>query len=400
MATLGNRVPHQLGRFDPGVDLLRCGVIGQFDAEGVHAAIQARVNVEPEARLPQGADQLDAGHRPGVVQPVAGCGAGHGRHRSFVGPEAQGAHRKSGAVREPAESEQVGAFVVPGRDPGPSSRWRLERPGATGGRWRPAGARSGTSDVCGGGYASGRPPQRVEEPICRQRPPMSSSSFCGTTTGWRSSSAPCAAPKPIAPPLCASSRRTSAGRAAARRSRHRQKPAHQAGHRQWRSLQRRRVRPLHRYPPRVAAHPHPGQEPRPERRTRARLRLAEVGHLYRLEIEDLTMLAPGGRALPACVQPHPTPRDPVRPPADRGLQRPEPASPTFKPRSLSQKLDARQSNRICAGPPARCRSSSHRRRRGARPARPRHQVPGTPPAARSSGTRPPNSTGFSRTRAA
>ncbi len=204
-------VPYQFGQFDPGVDRLRCGIVGQFDAEGEEAVAQARLDVETaehlllelvddliafgggkprqpvhqccllsggttcrhggqdgpahlertdpcverghvrvgdlddrgptaqhpahvvesEAQLPQGADQFDAGHGSGVVQPVTACGAGHGRHRSLVRPEAQGAHRKSGAVREPADGEQVGAFVVHGRDPGPSSRWRLKRLGAT-----------------------------------------------------------------------------------------------------------------------------------------------------------------------------------------------------------------------------------------------------------------------------
>jgi hypothetical protein len=43
-------------------------------------------------------------------------------------------HRKAGAVREPADGEHVGAFVFHGRDPGPSSRWRLKRPGEGGNR--------------------------------------------------------------------------------------------------------------------------------------------------------------------------------------------------------------------------------------------------------------------------
>lgn len=83
--------------------------------------------VQPEAQLPEGADQLDAGHGPGVVQPVAARGSGHRRYRSLVRPEAQSAHRKSGAVREPADGEHLGAFVVHGGDPGPSSRRRLKR---------------------------------------------------------------------------------------------------------------------------------------------------------------------------------------------------------------------------------------------------------------------------------
>jgi hypothetical protein len=42
--------------------------------------------------------------------------------------------RKAGAVRELADGQHVGAFVFHGRDPGPSSRWRLKRPGEGGNR--------------------------------------------------------------------------------------------------------------------------------------------------------------------------------------------------------------------------------------------------------------------------
>lgn len=87
---------------------MRMGHLGNRGA----AAQDAAHVVEPEAQLPQGADQLDAGHGPGVVQPVAAGGAGHRRHRPLVRPEAQGTHRKPGAVRESANGEHVGEFVV------------------------------------------------------------------------------------------------------------------------------------------------------------------------------------------------------------------------------------------------------------------------------------------------
>ncbi|MFI6005156.1 hypothetical protein ACIA98_32915 [Streptomyces sp. NPDC051366] len=44
-------IPHHFGQFDPGVDLLRCGIVGQFEAEGVYVVAQARLEVETAEHL-------------------------------------------------------------------------------------------------------------------------------------------------------------------------------------------------------------------------------------------------------------------------------------------------------------------------------------------------------------
>jgi len=79
--------------------------------------------LQPEAQLPQGADQFQPGHGGGVVQPVAAGAASHRRDRANVGPEPNGAHRQSGAARKLADGEQR-SIVLHGRECGPSSGWR------------------------------------------------------------------------------------------------------------------------------------------------------------------------------------------------------------------------------------------------------------------------------------
>jgi len=107
------------------------------------------------------------------------------------------------------------------------------------------------------------------------------------------------------------------------------------------AFKRGTVRSVRRLPPRAAAHPHTAPLTRPERRTRAGVRVAEVraplpaGDRQRADPRER------GRALPARVQPHQAARGAGPAPPDRSPPT-RSTDTTFIPRKLSQDLDAGQ----------------------------------------------------------
>jgi len=109
-------VGDQLGQLQPGVHLLRRRVVRQLGGHGPHRrgdagtgiqAVEGPVNEVVDDPLPfprgqsgqvaQGPDQVEPGHRGGVVEPVAAAGPAGGRHQAEIGPEADRAHRQVGA---------------------------------------------------------------------------------------------------------------------------------------------------------------------------------------------------------------------------------------------------------------------------------------------------------------
>ena len=82
-------------------------------------------------------------------------------------------------------------------------------------------------------------------------------------------------------------------------------PPDQAGHRQRRGVSGGRVRGVHRLPARTGAHPHGREVSRPQRGPGTGLRLAEVRAPLPAGDRGPARVGPGGRGLPADLQPHP-----------------------------------------------------------------------------------------------